>query len=113
MKKNILITALIFIMIIPSVDLAAWTDLNGSVVDLRGTIKDAGKLLMSLSVVLFFWGIVKFIWQDKKEEGKSHMIWGIIGLFVLFTIWGLVKFLQKSVIDNDGSTVVLPTVEIV
>ncbi len=108
MKKIILILAL---LLFPLIDFAAWTDLKVAILDARATIQTAGKLLMSLSVVIFFWGIVKFIWQDKKEEGKTHMIWGIVGLFVLFTIWGIIGFIQRSTIESE-TPMVLPILDI-
>jgi len=34
--------------------------------------------------------------QEKKTEGKSHIIYGIIGLFVIVAVWGLVAIIVKT-----------------
>lgn len=66
-------------------------------------------ILMSLAVLVFFWGIVKFISQagDERavEEGKGFIIYGLIGIFVIITLWGIVGFLQESFGLAGGGTV--------
>jgi len=51
-------------------------------------------LLFSLSLVVFFWGIVDFIRGSDNETvrqiGKDHMIWGIIGIFIMVSAWGII-----------------------
>lgn len=56
-------------------------------------------LIVSLSVLLFVWGVFRFIRSDGEEEktrGKEFMLWGIIGLFVMISIWGIVAILQST-----------------
>lgn len=57
-------------------------------------------LLVGLAVLVFMWGIVKFIAhaEDEKthEEGKQLMMWGMVGLFVIVSLWGIVGFLHES-----------------
>ena len=61
-----------------------------------------GKLIwvfFAVALLVFFWGLVKFIFRvggDEKavEEGKNIMIWGVVSLFVMLTVWGLVEFLR-------------------
>lgn len=69
-------------------------------------------LLVSLAVLAFFWGIVKFISQagDERshEEGKNIMIWGMVALFVLVSFWGLVGWLQNVFGLRTGVTGVAP-----
>jgi len=101
-KKNKIryqwIVALFLVLLIPSFSFAAWNDIAATLTDLQAKTKVFGDLLMTLAVVLFFWGVVKFIAQDKKDEGKTMMIWGVVALFVMFTIWGIISFMQKSTI---------------
>jgi Type IV secretion system pilin len=58
------------------------------------------KVSVAIAVLVFFWGLVKFIFKagDEKshEEGRNRMIWGVIALFVLVSIWGIVKYLQSD-----------------
>ena len=58
-------------------------------------------LVVALSLLVFLWGLVKFLFHvsgDEKavEEGKNIMFWGVIALFVMTSVWGLVWFLNDS-----------------
>ena len=57
-------------------------------------------LIFSIAVVSFIWGVVQFVINaddaEKKEKGRSFMIWGIIGLTVMVGVWGLVKILATT-----------------
>jgi hypothetical protein len=34
--------------------------------------------------------------EKSAEEGKSIMVWGVVGLFVAFSIWGIIRFIQSE-----------------
>ncbi len=58
-------------------------------------------LLALAAFVLFLWGVVQFIRAGSdggkgKEEGRQHMIWGIVGLFVIFGANAIVRFIQAT-----------------
>lgn len=57
-------------------------------------------LLFGIALVGFLYGVVKFILNSgnpsKKEEGRTIMLWGIIGLFVMISVWGLVSILTNT-----------------
>lgn len=63
-------------------------------------VTSVGYLFLSTAVVVFFLGIVQFIWASRSGEkdgvtkGRSFMIWGLVGLFVMFSVWGIIKFAQ-------------------
>ena len=72
-------------------------------------LKTAIPLIVGLALLVFFWGLVKFISTagDVKshDAGRSLMIWGIIGLFVMISIWGILQFLGDQLgFTNNGST---------
>lgn len=82
--------------------------------DTRAIFLDAGTLVnillwvfSSLAVLMFFWGIMKYIKSagDAKaaQEGKSIMIYGAIALFVLFSIFGIIRFLRGEFFGTGGS----------
>jgi hypothetical protein len=54
-------------------------------------------LVMSFAVVLFFYGVAKYILsgadEEKRREGSYYMLYGVIGIFVMSAVWGLVFFL--------------------
>ena len=58
-------------------------------------------LLISLTFMYFFWGLAIFIFnadnQDKRIEGRQHMIWGVFGIFVILSVWGIINFIDSTV----------------
>ena len=58
-------------------------------------------VISSLALLVFIWGLVKFISRvggDEKAiiEGKKLMIWGLIALFIMISIWGILRFFYGS-----------------
>ena len=57
-------------------------------------------LLGAVALLTFVFGVVRFIRSTGSEaemkKNKQLLIWGVIGLFVLFTVWGLVAFLRSE-----------------
>lgn len=72
-------------------------------------------ILATLALVVFFWGIVKYIAsagdEDKAKEGKSIMIYGVIALFVMFSVFGLITFLRYEFLIGDVQTQKPPRVQ--
>ena len=56
-------------------------------------------ILIGLAVVLFLWGLVKFLFaaddDDAKKSAKSLMIWGLVAILVMVSIWGIIALLQN------------------
>jgi TM2 domain-containing membrane protein YozV len=54
-------------------------------------------VLVSIAFLIFFFGIARFILSagDAKgiAEGKSFMIYGILGVFLLVSFWGIMQFM--------------------
>jgi len=63
---------------------------------------DAMNLLIpffiGIGVIVFIYGIIKYVLKPSDEnartEARSYMLYGIIGLTVMFSVFGLVKVLQ-------------------
>jgi len=58
-------------------------------------------MLIGLALVSFFMGLVRYIYAaggsaTAHEYGRTLMLWGLIGLFVMVSIWGIVKFIQEA-----------------
>ncbi len=58
-------------------------------------------LLALGAFVVFLWGIVEFIAgaanEEKRTAGQQHMIWGIIGLVIIFGANAIVAILKTTV----------------
>lgn len=73
-------------------------------------------LLFGLAVVYFLYGIFEFISNQENEEaktkGKSHMIWGIIGIVIMMGVFKILEILMNTFnitgIDPREGTVQLP-----
>ena len=56
-------------------------------------------LFITLAIVVFFWGLIKYLWSidsENAQEGIKIMFWGIVAVFVMVSIWGIIKLLQNS-----------------
>ena len=53
-----------------------------------------------VATIVFFWGIVKFIWKadsdTDREEGKQSILYGIIGLFIMVSVYGILRFVLNT-----------------
>ena len=51
-------------------------------------------LLFVVATAVFLWGVILYVIagadEKKMETAKGFLIWGLIGLFVMFAMWGLV-----------------------
>lgn len=70
-------------------------------------------IMLVLGLVVFFWGVVKYIkvtGGEEKAEAKAIMFWGIIALFVMVSVWGLVQVLVNTFFG--GSLPEVPSVSV-
>lgn len=53
-------------------------------------------LLYALAFIFFLIGVVRLLFsleEEKRNEGKKFVLWGLLGMVVLFAVWGIVKML--------------------
>ncbi len=57
-------------------------------------------LLFALAVVYFLWGVSQFILNSEsdeaREKGKMHMIWGIVGIFIMIAVFGIIRLIANT-----------------
>ena len=101
----------------PVLTLAAVSGVEGAIDLVIDFVSALIPFFLSLGILVFFWGIVKFIAhtddQKAREEGKRVMIWGMVAIFVMVSLWALVGFIQGSLglgtTGTLGASPVLPT----
>ena len=71
--------------------------INSSLESFKGIFRILIYLGASVAFLFFVWGVAKYISSsgtDSRNEAKSTIFKGIIGIFVIFSIWGIVSLLQ-------------------
>lgn len=67
--------------------------------------------LFALAVIYFLYGLVKYLLSPDNEElrtsSKSHMLWGIFGMFIMVAVFGIMNLLlttvgEKNIEINNG-----------
>ena len=80
-------------------------------------VKAVGTLFMTSAVVVFFYGLVKFILAKSNgttgeiKTGQSFMAWGLLALFVMFSVWGIISFFGKSLGIATGGAITVPSLD--
>lgn len=62
-------------------------------------------ILITLAVIYVIAGVIKYVTasdSDAQAEGRTMIISGIVGLFVIVSIWGLVAILNSTFGINQG-----------
>ncbi len=74
-------------------------------------------LLMTAAFVVFFYGVVMFIWGratgkdgNDLKKGKEFMMWGLIALFVMVSVWGIIK-LAQGLLDVESNEIKIQPVK--
>jgi len=94
----------------------AYASLDSFIGNVEGSIiNPLIQFLFALAVVFFLYGVFEFLAnqenEEKKTTGKSHMIWGIIGITIMLGVWGILNMLlntlgiSKGQIDPQNGTV--------
>ena len=71
--------------------------------------------LFALAIAFFLYGVLEFFMnqenEEKKTTGKSHMIWGVIGITIMLGVWTILSIvlntlgISKSEINPEEGTV--------
>ena len=79
-----------------------------------GLVKTATPILIGLALLVFFWGLIKFIFssgdEEARKQARGYMIGGVIALFVMVSIFGLIVWLRTQFGVTGETTLPLPGV---
>ena len=71
-----------------------------TIVVVNRIVKAIVPLLISVALIVFIWGLIKYLTKvgDEGERAKAIqlMLWGIVAIFVMSSVWGLVALLQNT-----------------
>lgn len=77
----------------------------GTVTDIVGRletviIKPALLLVFTAGFFIFVWGLVVFLFNldegPERDKGKKHMIYGLIGMFIMVSVYGILTLLSDT-----------------
>jgi hypothetical protein len=58
-------------------------------------------LLFAVGLLVFAYGIFEMVWNGSdssaREKGRTHMLGGVIGMFVMLSAWGLIYIIAETV----------------
>lgn len=56
------------------------------------------KIVAVSAFVYFLYGAAKFVYDIKnpteKNTGKQHLLWGMVGLFIIFSVGGILSLFE-------------------
>ena len=108
------------LLLLPTLSFAqAFAGVNTLAVGFGTVVTTLIPIMMGLAVLVFFWGLVKYIAsasdEAAKESGKTLMIWGMVALFVMVALWSILGFVQAqlgltgTVINSAPPAFIAPT----
>ncbi|MCF7831851.1 MAG: hypothetical protein K9M36_03130 [Candidatus Pacebacteria bacterium] len=66
----------------------------------RHLINPVIAFIFALATLWFIVGVIKFLAnggnEQKKTEGKQHMLWGLIGMFVMVSVFGIMQLIVNT-----------------
>jgi hypothetical protein len=59
-------------------------------------------LLFGAGAVVFVWGLVEYLWSlnvkgEPNNEGKKHMLWGMVGMFIMAAALTIIKIISNTI----------------
>ncbi|MSR71010.1 hypothetical protein EXS62_03145 [Candidatus Kaiserbacteria bacterium] len=61
-------------------------------------------LLAGIALLVFFWGIIRYLWSagdsHSKVSGREAIVWGLVALFVIFSLWGILSLACSSLVGS-------------
>ena len=80
--------------------------IGGMLVTILALVSAVLPVLISLAVVVFVWGVISYVIgadEEAKKKGRDKIIYGLIGLVVIFAMWGLIAIIAQTFQIGVGS----------
>jgi len=96
--RNIIINSVLASAVVALPALASAQTLQNTLGTISGLLNGAIGLFITLAIVIFFWGLIKYLMSvgDEKAAGLQIMFYGVIAIFVMVSIWGIIRLLQTT-----------------
>jgi hypothetical protein len=84
---------------------SAGVDLLGRVVTY--VIDPAVKVIFTLGLFYFMWGIVMYLWEMKDgktdNDYRNHLIYGLLGMLIMVSVYGIIALVMNSLGIDPGT----------
>jgi hypothetical protein len=71
----------------------------------RFIIQPAEWLLLIFATLVFVWGVAQLILKGEdataRAEAQQHILWGVIGLFIMIAVYGIIRFVANTIGVSD------------
>lgn len=70
--------------------------------------------MIGVAILVFLWGIFEFLANydedSAQQQGKRHMFWGLVGMFIMFSVFGIMRFMIGTfgLSSPTGGDIILP-----
>lgn len=59
-------------------------------------------LIFAAGFLVFAWGLMQYVWAlngsgKNIEEGKKHMLYGIIGMFIMVSAYAIIGIIARTI----------------
>ncbi len=59
-------------------------------------------LMFAAGLLVFVWGLITYLYKlnvegDQDKEAKSHMFWGIVGMFIMVAAYAIIKLIASTI----------------
>ncbi len=59
------------------------------------------KLMFAAALIVFLWGVFDYIKNadnaDDRETGRSHIIWGLVGMLIMVSVFTIIEIALNTV----------------
>src|SRR3989344_4866273 len=106
---GVLLTPVVTFAATPLVD-----NLTNVVKDLGGFVNALIAFFIGIAVVVFIYGLIRFVVnqgdEEKRAAAKWYMIYSILAIFIMVSIFGIIRLLGNTLGINQGETVTPPRI---
>lgn len=58
-------------------------------------------LIFAAAVLIFLYGVFEYLKdsgsEDARSTGRSHMLWGIVGMFIMISAFGIMRVIMNTI----------------
>ncbi|HEY4511976.1 MAG TPA: hypothetical protein VJH55_04000 [Candidatus Paceibacterota bacterium] len=59
------------------------------------------QLMFAVALIYFLWGVFEYFVltndSGKRAEGAQHILWGLVGMFIMISVYSLIYFVTGTI----------------